>query len=418
MNSDLRSRTALISISFIFMVSAGLQAQTFTTLFNFDGAHGAQPYLMSLVQGGDGALYGTTQFGGAHNSGTLFRITPTGSSTALYSFCAKSQCLDGQQPEAGLLLGPGKVVYGSTAQGGRGTCGLYLGCGTLFRFSANGTLMDRSFLGADGAIPAAALLRGTDGNLYGTTSAGGSDSSCDAGCGTIFKVTPNGTLTTLHSFTYAVDGALPYSALIQGSDGSFYGTTSGGGPGGFGLGTIFKITLTGAFTTLYTFDSAHGGTPFGSLVEGVDGNFYGTTYSGGIHDCFNPCGTVFQITPAGSLTVLHKFILSDGGAPSAGLILATDGNFYGTTTIGGDITCNAPYGCGTIFEMSPGGTLTTLHSFSGSDGSYPTGGLLQAADRNLYGTTFEGGSKGLGTVFKLSLDLRVDHQSRSASLDE
>lgn len=401
------SHTIVIVILLLIPGTSG--AQSFTTLFNFDGTRGAQPYLMSLVQGGDHALYGTTEFGGAHNGGTVFRITPGGALSVLYSFCAKSNCGDGMQPEAGLLLGPGKTVYGSTSQGGQDKCGLYNGCGSLFRFTSDGKLQSRSFQRTDGGIPAAPMLRGADGNLYGTTSAGGSDSSCDAGCGTIFKVTPNGVLTTMHSFTYAVDGAAPYAALLQGSDGNFYGTTSGGGPKGFGLGTVFKITPSGTLTTLYTFDSAHGGTPFGSLVEGNDGNFYGTTYAGGIHNCYNPCGTVFQITPTGSLTVLHKFILSDGGAPSAGLILASDGNFYGTTTIGGDVTCNAPYGCGTVFQVTSSGDLTTLHSFSGLDGAYPTGGLFQATDGNLYGTTFEGGVKDLGTVFKLSLGLRQGH---------
>jgi uncharacterized repeat protein (TIGR03803 family) len=378
-------------------------AQTFTTLYSFDGKHGSEPYLMSLIQGGDGALYGTTEFGGSHNSGTIFRITTSGILSTLHSFCSQPQCVDGLQPEAGLLLGPGKTVYGSTGQGGKGTCGLLNGCGTLFRFSSNGSHLDRSFRALDGAVPTAALIRGTDGNFYGTTSAGGSDPSCDTGCGTIFKVSAAGALTKLHDFTYATDGALPYAPLLQGTDGNFYGTTSSGGPGSSGLGTIFKLTPTGTLTTIYSFDTIHGGVPFGGLVEGKDGNFYGNTYTGGIHNCFNPCGTVFQVTPGGSITVLHKFILTDGGAPSAGLILASDGNFYGTTTIGGDVSCNAPYGCGTIFEITPTGTLTTLHSFSGTDGAYPTGGLIQATDGSLYGTTFEGGLSDLGTVFKLTL---------------
>lgn len=403
-NRLIRNFPAHVAIIVASLLCLNSPAQTFTTLYSFDGTHGSEPYLMSLIQAADGALYGTAEFGGSHNSGTIFRITTAGALSTLHSFCSQANCVDGLQPETGLLLGPGRTVYGSTGQGGKGTCGLFNGCGTLFRFSSNGSLLDRSFRGLDGAVPTAALIRGTDGNFYGTTSAGGSDQSCDTGCGTIFKVSAAGALTKLHDFIYATDGALPYAPLLQGSDGNFYGATSSGGPGGFGLGTIFKLTPAGTLTTLYTFDTIHGGVPFGGLVEGKDGNFYGTTYSGGIHDCFNPCGTVFQITPAGSLTVLHKFILTDGGAPSAGLILASDGNFYGTTTIGGDVSCNAPYGCGTIFEITPAGTLTTLHSFSGTDGAYPTGGLIQANDGNFYGTTFEGGSNDLGTVYKLSLN--------------
>lgn len=393
-------------IVFVCFLATALNAQTLTTLFDFDGTHGAEPYLMSLVQGADGNLYGTTEFGGTHNAGTVFKITTAGALTTLYHFCAKTPCTDGLQPEAGLIFGPDKALYGTTEQGGNGDCVLYSGCGTIFRLSSNGKLLSRSFHGSDGDLPAAALVVGSDGNFYGTTVGGGTDLTCASGCGTIFRISPTGSLTTLHNFSYPTDGAEPFAALIEGSDGNFYGTTSGGGPNSFAEGTVFKMTPSGTLTTLYVFDSAHGGDPFGSLVQGSDGNLYGTTYAGGIHDCFNPCGTVFQITPQGSLTILHKFVLTDGGGPSGALILASDGNFYGTTSIGGDVSCNAPYGCGTIFRISPSGSLVTLHSFGGTDGAYPTGGLIQATDGNFYGTTFQGGANGKGTVFKLSLGLR------------
>ncbi len=222
-----------------------------------------------------------------------------------------------------------------------------------------------SFNGNDGSGAISAMVQGRNGNLYGTTQSGGSHTS-----GTVFKVTTSGSLVTLHNFcsqTSSADGSSPSAALILGTDGNFYGTTFGGGntPCGSGCGTVFKITSAGKLTTLHKFCSLSacqdGANPYAGLVEGTDGNFYGTTSAFGT----NSLGTVFKITPGGQLTTLHTFGFTDGATPFGQLIQATDGNFYGTSSSGGT------GGDGTIFKMTPSGSLTTLYNFSGTDGSTP-----------------------------------------------
>jgi uncharacterized repeat protein (TIGR03803 family) len=244
-----------------------------------------------------------------------------------------------------------------------------------------------SFPGPGAVNPQAPLLLATDGNFYGSTSAGGA-----AGLGTIFKMTPAGTVTVLHSFTSGSDGASPYSALIQATDGNFYGTTVNGGD----QGTVFKMTSTGILTILHSFDLSGGASPYGALVQATDGNFYGTALHGGAASR----GVAFRITPDGVFTVLHSFLgIFEGANPQAGLIQATDGNFYGTTYYGGDLDR------GTIFQMTPAGVVTTLHSFVGFsiDGLHPDSPLIQATDGSLYGTTPNGGKDSAGIAFKMTL---------------
>ena len=204
-------------------------------------------------------------------------------------------------------------------------------------------------------------------------------------------ITSAGVLTTIHNFNGA-DGSNAYGQLVQGSDGNFYGTTSAGGSDGGG--TVFKITPSGTLTTLYSFCqqlSLRGRTfPYAGLVAGTDGNFYGTTLGGGAHGSI---GTVFKITPSGVLTTLHSFDTSDGSNPYAPLVLGSDGNFYGTVSGGG------AHACGAIFKITPAGEFTTLHSFvPGSDGYGPNGGLVQASDGNFYGIT----SADVGTIFEIT----------------
>jgi uncharacterized repeat protein (TIGR03803 family) len=234
------------------------------------------------------------------------------------------------------------------------------------------------------------LVQGSDGNFYGTTQVGGTN-----GSGTVFKITPSGALTTLHSFDGA-DGSNPAAVLMQASDGNLYGTTEAGGANG-NYGTVFKITPAGTLTTLHSFGGADGWEPAAGLVQASDGNFYGTTYIGGANGNY---GTVFKITPTGTLTTLYSFCsqsgCADGALPRAGLVQASDGDFYGTTAFGG-----ANYYEGTVFKITPNGTLTTLHSFDGADGGDPNA-LVQASDGNFYGTTVLGGANGdNGTVFRL-----------------
>jgi uncharacterized repeat protein (TIGR03803 family) len=256
----------------------------------------------------------------------------------------------------------------------------------------------------DGFEPVGALVQTTAGALYGSTEYGGTSSSCTYGCGTIFKITPSGTLTTLYSFcpqSGCTDGSYPYAGLIQATNGDLYGTTINGGANGYG--TVFKITPSGTLTTLYSFCSQSGCTdgdaPYAGLLQATNGDFYGTTSEGGA----NGYGTVFKIAPSGTMTTLHSFDSTDGANPYAGLIQATNGDFYGTTNDGG--TQNR----GTVFKITPGGTLTTLHSFHFTDGDYPFAGLVQATNGDFYGTTESDKANGDGTVFEITPRGHSDH---------
>jgi uncharacterized repeat protein (TIGR03803 family) len=403
---------------FVFLLCAAtaiaLPAQTFTSLASFNGSNGSGPYWGYLIQGTDGNLYGTSSGGGATGSGTVFNITPGGVLTTLFSF----NFTDGANPYAGLVLGADGNFYG-TAQGGGS-----IGNGTVFKITPSGvltTLISFCATGgypancADGDNPKAGLIQDLDGNFYGTTNNGstnhGPGDYCGLGCGMIFKITPAGTETVLYdlcSLANCADGANPYgAALLQASDGNFYGTTPAGGADGGGI--VFEITPSGALTTLYSFCSQSGckdgKTPTAELVQAIDGNFYGTTFDGGA----NGDGTVFEITPTGTLTTLHSFDGGDGKNPYAGLVQAPDGNFYGTTSGGG------ADGDGTVFELTPTGTLTTLHSFDGKDGETPFAGLVEDTDGSFYGTTYGGGANNDGTVFSLSVGLGPFVEARPTS---
>ena len=250
-----------------------------------------------------------------------------------------------------------------------------------------------SFNDLEGYQPISGLVQATNGDLYGTAPNGGANN----GFGTVFKITPSGTFTTVYTFcqqSTCLDGYEPYQeSLIQATNGDLYGTTNGGGAGGGG--TVFKITPGGTLTTLTSFDFTDGGGPDGGVIQGTDGNFYGTTFDGGA----NGQGTVFKMTPGGTLTTLYNFCnltnCTDGANPWATLVQATNGNFYGTTSNGGT------RGDGTVFKITPSGTLTTLYSFEGVgvDGGNPHAALIQGRDGNLYGTTYGGGT---GTVFKIT----------------
>lgn len=364
-------------------------AQTFTNLANFDITDGAFPNYMSLIQGANGNYYGTTIEGGFYNEGTVFKMTPGGTVTVVYSFCAQTACTDGSIPYAGLVLATNGDFYGTTSTGGTNNDG------TVFKLTSAGILTTlHSFDSTDGATPGGPLVQATNGNFYGTTRLGGAG-SCN--CGTVFEITAAGVLTTLHSFVGTFpEGGYPYGGLVQAANGDLYGTTLAGEAGSFAVGSFFRITLGGTLTTLYAFSSTgnSGANPYDKLVQGANGDFYGTAAVNGE----NTQGTVFRLTPAGVLTTLHSFAGTDGAQPEAGLVLATDGNFYGTTDAGG--TNNL----GTIFKITPSGTFTSLHSFDNTDGAMPTGGLMQATNGTLYGTTYEGGT-GDGTVFSLSENL-------------
>lgn len=429
--SEWKMACAILSLS--LLTTAFASAQSFTSLMSFDGADGAGPN-GTLVQGVDGNFYGTTQGGGptlglcffnfGDGCGTVYKITPSGALTTLYNFCSEANCTDGANPSAGLVLGTDRNFYGTTSGGGTN------GMGTVFKITPDGTLMTlHNFDGADGSQPTAALVQATDGNFYGTTSTGGSSSTLcppwyyQQTCGTIFKITPGGTLTTLYNFctgTTCTDGGAPRGELIQANDGHLYGTTSYGGAapdcstfGGY-CGTIFKITLAGKLTTLYSFcvQTApycfDGYAPITGLIQGTDGYLYGT--AGPDYD-----SVFFRLTLDGTMTTLRVMPYGGGASPAATLIQATDHEFWGTTPFlyypGRPKLPNY----GTIFRMVPTEGPFFEHRFNGSDGSGPQAGLIQATDGNFYGTTSAGGlfscnangglQTGCGTSFRLSAGL-------------
>jgi uncharacterized repeat protein (TIGR03803 family) len=389
-------------------MALALPAQAFTTLHNFISAGGAYPGA-GLVEATNGDLYGATGYGGANgNYGTIFKISPAGAFTTLYSFCSHAACADGQDPSGALVQGANGDLYGTTSQGGA------TGLGTVFKITLDGQLTTLhnfcspySLLCADGAKPAAGLIQATNGDFYGTTRSGGAH-----GHGTIFQITPSGELAPVYPFcslTNCADGGGPAAGLVQAANGDFYGTTAVGGTGNDG-GTVFKITPGGSLTMLYSFCSQgascpDGLSPHAGLVEAADGDFYGTTFEGGAHSG----GTVFRITPSGTLSTIYSFCslsrCMDGGNPEAGLIQAANGAFYGTAMNSG------VHGGGNVFQITPSGQLTTIYSFCSqaqcTDGRFPHAGVVQAANGALYGTTMNGGaggagcSQGCGTVFSL-----------------
>jgi uncharacterized repeat protein (TIGR03803 family) len=399
----------------VMMVTAA-PAQTFSTLSDFNGPDGAFPYFVALAQGADGAFYGTTGSGGKRSPtcgqdgcGTVFKVTPDGILTTLDLTSA-----EGFAPAAGVILATDGNLYGTTQSGGA------YGRGTVLSLSTMGTLTalysfcaQEGYPCPDGSQPTSGLVQGIDNRFYGTTLVGGKSSACAAneGCGTVFRITSDGELTTIYSFcmqSNCADGNSPQGALVQGIDGSFYGTTYFGGTSqcADGCGTVFKVTPTGKLTILHSFNYYDDGAGPEGLAEASDGSFYGTTHSGGAHGE----GTAFGITPGGALTTLYSFCSGgspcvDGAGPIGTLIQATDGKLYGLTEFGG--AANR----GTIFQITGEGAITTLHSFDNTDGAFPEGSLLQATSGLFYGTADQGGNlacdpaDGCGTVFSLSMGL-------------
>jgi uncharacterized repeat protein (TIGR03803 family) len=382
----------LVLVALWLCGSGLLLAQTYNTLFLFGG--GGSPR-GTLVEGTDGNLYGTTYGGGAsRNNGMIFKITPGGTFTTLHS---------GGTFQAGLTLGTDGNFYGTSIAGGTNSEGY------VFKITPSGTLTALYSFGPppNGGRLAEKLVQASDGNFYGTTLLGGTN-----GGGILFRITPSGAETTIYNFcakNNCTDATAPLG-LIQGPDGNLYGVTGGGGTAG-GYGTIFKMTTSGTLTTLHSFDLTDGAGPEG-LVQASDGNFYGTTNSGGFSNSncnggnvAGTCGTVFKMTPTGALTTLHLFNYTDGGNPGTAPIQASDGNLYGTTGGGG-----TP-GSGTIYRITLTGTFTTLYNLNpnNGDGAAPAG-LVQHTNGTFYGSTIRGGKivyhfcpAWCGTLFSLSV---------------
>ena len=354
---------------------------TVKTLYSFTGgADGSFPYA-GLTLGNDGNFYGTAAEGGTNGGdGTVFKITTNGAFTPLVSF----NFSDGSDSTGTLTLAHDGNFYGGADD-------------TVFKVSTNGGITPLiSISGTNGFGLWAGLTLGNDGNLYGAAELGGTSPSNN---GTVFKVTTNGALqwVTLFNFT---NGANPQASLTPGTDGNFYGTSTGGGTNG-DYGTVFKITTNGALSSLASFNGTNGAAPYGVLSLGSDGNFYGTTHFGGTNGGNGTptggYGTVFKITTNGVFTSLVSFNVTNGSYPYAGLTLGSDGNFYGTTTGGGT---NGGYG--TVFKVTTNGALTALVSFNYTNGYRSWPALTVGNDGNFYGTTEEGGTNGgYGTVYVL-----------------
>ncbi len=380
--------TAAAALTLALAPAAIAAAPTFQVLKNFDYYTSGANLRAGLVQGADGALYGTVASGGSSGVGTVFKLNADGSGfTVLHNF---NSPVTGANPQAGLVQGADGALYGTALSGGSS------GKGTVFKLNVDGSgfTVLRNFNGSTtGAYPFGRLVQGADGALYGTTYQGGSSS-----VGTVFKLNADGSgFTVLHNFNGSTTGAYPQAGLVQGADGALYGTAPSGGSGG--LGTVFKLNADGSgFTVLRHFtSSATGANPRAGLVQGTAGALYGTTPEGGS----SGVGTVFKLNADGSdFTVLHNFDYPTTGAnPEGGLVQGADGTLYGTTSRGGY------FGYGTVFKLNADGTGSTkLQNFDyHTTGGNPSGGLVQGTDGALYGTASMGGSSAYGTVFRLSL---------------
>jgi uncharacterized repeat protein (TIGR03803 family) len=398
-----RKTNVAVLVGILTFVVCTCAASTEKVLHAFTGgSDGKQPYA-GLIFDQAGNLYGTTESGGAHGLGVVFRLTRTATAwkeKVLHSFAGGS---DGAIPIGGVILDGAGNLYGTTSSGGDAACQ----CGNVFELSPLGSGWKKTTLynftgGSDGASPGAGLVFDGAGNLYGTTVYGGqvpkSKCTSDGGCGTIFKLAPTGTGWTefvVQRFGGS-DGSQPFAALTFDANGILCGTTYAGGA--YGLGTAFGEGSRHSFNAT----AKAGSYLLGSLVSDSGSNLYGATYN-------SPApgqGAVFKLRPAAGgpsfiTTVLHTFTGSDGSQPAAGLIFDGAGNLYGTTTAGGASSGFA----GTVFKLTLSGTHwteTVLYSFTGGkDGAQPYAGVILDQAGNLYGTTLMGGAHGAGVVFEV-----------------
>lgn len=405
-------------------------AQNETVIHSFTGGNDGSYPIAGLALDAIGNLYGTTfQSGDTTNCGVgcgvAFELSPgSGGWTESVAHVFLGGIRDGGSPATGLVADAGGNLYGTTANGGPS------GCGTVFELhpNANGSWNEKilhSFTcGTDGQVPYAGLITDSAGNLYGTTNGGGNyDQTCTGGCGVVFKLShsPSGWKeTVLHAFAAGKGGSNPSGNLVSDAAGNLYGTTTQGGIVGnchphSGCGVVFQLSRSSNWreTVLYSFSGgSDGGTPAAGLAFDSAGSLYGTTQWGRAFGCLpGSCGVVFELSPTSSgwnETTLYTFTGgADGGEPLAGVILDNEGNLYGTAEAGGNLNACNGYGCGVVFELSPGSagwTETVLHSFDGlpDDGMFPLAGLIFDLVGDLYGTTSGGGAYGLGTVFEIS----------------
>jgi len=384
-------------------------AQNYSVVYSFQcGTDGEFP-AAGVIADNVGNLYGTTELGGDFGFGTVFEVSPDGTKSVLHSFAGAPT--DGDAPLAPLLQDNAGNLYGTTLYGGANGGILGLGQGTVFEVAANGTESVLYSFGAyptDGSGPVAGLVRDAGGNLYGTTLGGGANITG----GTVFKVSPNGKETLLHSFAQedfaGGDGSVPQAGLVADGAGNLYGTTTigGDGPCQYGCGTVFKVDRQSNESVLYSFAGAptDGASPATNLLRDAAGNLYGTTQEGGRDESctlsLDPgCGMVFKLAPDGTETMLFSFNGQNGDLPYGNLVQDGRGDLYGFTAGGGSTTCGS---CGVLFEVGPTGKEGALHKFAGPplDGSLPAGLLFSHGA--LFGVTILGGADNCGTVFKIT----------------
>ena len=371
------------------------RAQTYTVLHEFTGGDDGSSPTGGVVRDANGNLYGTTSMGGALGFGVLFKLDTAGKETVLHTFDGA----DGMWPAANLILDSDGNLYGTTFDGGIAEGGhCRHGCGTVFKVDSSGkhSILYAFTGGTDGGNPGPALVRDAAGNFYGTTYRGG-DLSCDSylpGCGVVFKLDKDGKETVLHAFAFT-DGSDPYGSLVRDTAGNLYGVTVDGGPSNEGL--VFKLDPSGTETILYSFSGkADGGMPSGGFVGDAARNLYGTTSYGGDLSCNTyGCGVIFKLDKSGKETVLYSFGGGINAYPGEILIRDSSGNLYGTTSQSN----------GEVYEFDNGGKFKSLYALGGGIGSEPTG-LIMDSLGDFYGTTVYGGKKscadGCGVVFKLT----------------
>jgi uncharacterized repeat protein (TIGR03803 family) len=390
-----RTLKSLCCITIFWFAAAALSSAQTFTVLHNFAGTDGMSPQPQLTQGLNGDLFGTAVYGGLAGDGVVFGLSTSGTVDSLYSFNGNN----GNQPFSPVALGLDGNLYGTTNYGGAQNLG------TFFTVTNNQITPLHRFLYSDGTPAQGGVTLGSDGNFYGATLGGGAYRYD----GTVYQITTAGVLTVLHSFSGG-DGAGSYSRLVEGPDGYFYGTTFTNGQ--YGEGTIFKINSSGTFVNLHNFCSAgdpcpDGYNPTAGLNIGSDGNLYGATARGGTSACsyggYDGCGVIYSITPGGHLTVLHDFVGTDGIQPLSPPIQATDGNFYGVTVYGG------ANGAGTIYMMTPSGTLTTLYNFCSqpacADGSTPVGSLTQDTNGILYGLAAVGGTSNDGILYSLDVGL-------------
>jgi uncharacterized repeat protein (TIGR03803 family) len=402
---------AILSLVGVVYPVRAQNAPAESVVYSFATATGAYP--TGVVRDAVGNLYVGTEEGGSNQScddgcGNILKLSFPGGATELYAFTPTAHG-SGPLPVGALTRDAKGNLYGATESGGN------VFAGSVFKLTPSGlegTLHSFDPAAGDGSTPSSGLTIDSAGNLYGVTYSGPGSGAY----GVIYKVTPSRSETLLHSFTGGTDGAVPQANPVVDSLGNLYGTASAGGDlsctegSGAGCGTVWKLDTSGNFTVLYSFTGGtEGAAPIGGLVMDSSGNLYGTTIMGGDLSCFAPygCGTVFELSISGNLAVLYSFTggSSDGASPFATLLRDPSGNLYGTTEYGGDQSCAAggsTNGCGVVFKVDASGNETILHAFTGgtTDGALPTfAALITDVKGNLYGATSYGGNANVGVIF-------------------